>query len=78
MSQRVTQRFQATDDNGTTYDVEEWTDNNAGTNSEDPDAERSEMTELRLGTGQHLDRLEKGVYQTTWGLTLRSTDPDAP
>jgi hypothetical protein len=36
------------------------------------------LKSLRLSSnGQRLNRIEKGVYQTLFGLILRSMDPNA-
>jgi hypothetical protein len=79
MPTRRTDSFPARGDDGRDYIIDIYTDFARAPSPEDPHAETAGLQSLRLrdrGTPVHWK--EKGVYETSIGLILRSDAPNAP
>ena len=74
---RRTRTFPAEDEQGQPYTVHVYTDFNQLQEFGKPSYELEGMSELRLATGEHLNRVAKGEYEVVeTGKKLKSQSPD--
>lgn len=75
--QKLTNRFVATDKDGNEYQMQVWTTFIEWRCLGGESGVRAGMKELRAN-GEAANYVEKGKYQTIWGVDLTSTDPNCP